>query len=153
MDMSAFLQEGGLKDAIEEEKKNKKIEEERKRKEVKLYEDKAKGHLSKQPEQTKDEEESKVVDDVPDVEANDCMEGLMHIKKTTLDKKSKGFAGLPSLHIDLNLGNLGLLEKKPMYFAIKNGILYQFERKTARVNIDRFKIDQISALDMKIENN
>ena len=80
------------------------------------------------------------------------MEGMMHIKKTKLDKKSKGFAGLPSLVIDLNL-NLGLREKKGSFFAIKNGILYQFERKTSREMIDRFKIGQISALDMKIENN
>lgn len=48
------------------------------------------------------------------------------------------------------LGNLVGQQRKD-YCCIRNGVLYQYDRKTAREAKDRFKLGNVSALDLKSE--
>ena len=71
----------------------------------------------------------------------------MLVKKTKLEKKTTMMSNLPSLN--LNVKAL----KVQRYFSIRHGVLYQYERKTARVMMDRFKINNISAMSLKTDEN
>ena len=81
----------------------------------------------------------------------------MCVKKNKIDNKA---LGLPSLQGLQGMGAAALnvvpgLALNPMkkYFCIRNGVLYQYERKTAREAVDRFRIGNIGALDLKTEND
>ena len=81
----------------------------------------------------------------------------MCVKKNKIDNKA---LGLPSLQGLQGMGVAALnvvpgLALNPMkkYFCIRNGVLYQYERKTAREAVDRFRIGNIGALDLKTEND
>ena len=67
----------------------------------------------------------------------------MIVKKTKLKAKNK----IIPTSINIPITNL------KRYFTIRNGILYQYERKTARVMMDRYKIRQIGAMSLKTEDN
>ena len=69
----------------------------------------------------------------------------MIVKKTKLKAKNKIIP--TSININIPITNL------KRYFTIRNGILYQYERKTARVMMDRYKIRQIGAMSLKTEDN
>ena len=67
----------------------------------------------------------------------------MLIRKTKLDKKTSALPGF-STSMTANIKR---------YFSIRAGILYQYERKTSREMMDRFKISHIKALDKKKDDN
>ena len=77
-----------------------------------------------------------------DSRPSERMEGFMLIRKTKLDKKST----LPSF-------STSMIANQKRYFSIRAGILYQYERKTSREMMDRFKISMIKALDKKCDND
>ena len=155
--MSDFLREGGLQDAIEEEKQKKAEEKKREEAEKKAEERKLAGKEDELDDRRTDHdsEEEKKIDDEP----NEKMEGKMGFKKVKLEKKEGLKAlSLPSISLNLNLNlnnlNLNMLSgEQQKYFTIQNGILYVYERKTAREMIDRFKISQMDAMDIKKEEN
>ena len=146
MNMSAFMREGGLdEDIADRKKKAKEEEEERKRKEEAAQKAVDRAFLRKSaiikldslpsPRDTVEdimEEEKKeaVHDDAFDSKPSDRMEGFMLVRKTKLDKKTSALPGFST----------PLTANFKRYFSIRAGILYQYERKTSREMMDRFKV-------------
>ena len=135
LDMSEFMREGGLQEEQEQSRK-KKNEEEKKRAAA------------------DDEVEEGIVEGLTEpseadpTAANDKIEGFLFLKKTKLEQnKMMLLNNLPSV---ATLGNL-VGQQRKHYCCIRNGVLYQYDRKTARVNMDRFKLGNVSALDLKSE--
>ena len=78
---------------------------------------------------------------------NDKIEGYLFLKKTKLEQnKLMLLSNLPNVATLTNL-----VGQKKHYCCIRNGVLYQYDRKTARTNMDHFKMGQVSALDLKTE--
>mmetsp|Transcript_16859 Transcript_16859/g.22716 ORF Transcript_16859/g.22716 Transcript_16859/m.22716 type:complete len:107 (+) Transcript_16859:778-1098(+) len=79
---------------------------------------------------------------------NDKIEGFMFLKKTKLEQnKMMLLQNLPSV---ATLSNL--VGQRKQYCCIRNGTLYQYDRKTARLNTDRFRMGNVTALDLKTED-
>ena len=92
------------------------------------------------------------------------MDGYMTVKKTKIEQKSQGLVdAFNPMNINLNPMNLNLnavtnivplgFNQQKKYMCIRNGVLYQFERKTARQFADRFKLGNVTSLDLKTEEN
>lgn len=142
--MAAFLMEGGLENEIKEQKA--KVEEEKKQERIEAgveatEEDEEIVYEKKRAEQVKGDMN---------------MEGEMLIQKTELKTKNKGdllsnvMSGVGNIAVfggDMVLNQLKFLKHKP-WFAIKKGVLYQYEKKAARNCKDSFKIAEIQAIAM-----
>ena len=78
---------------------------------------------------------------------DDKIEGYLFIKKTKLEQgKLQMLQNLPNMTTITNL-----VGQRKSFCCIRNGVLYQYDRKTARENTDRFKLGQVTALDLKTE--
>mmetsp|Transcript_22319 Transcript_22319/g.15913 ORF Transcript_22319/g.15913 Transcript_22319/m.15913 type:complete len:125 (+) Transcript_22319:711-1085(+) len=120
--MNAFLNEGGFD---EEQKKNKDDKEQ-------------------DSDEIEDSEEEK-----HDVTPDENMCGSLVMEKTKLNGDGGGaFGGLISGVGDIarfGTSNLTMLKSKP-FFAIKQGILYQYEKEKSREANSKFEIRSFSAI-------